>query len=167
MSSPYVGECRLVGFNFAPVGWLMCQGQLVPISQNETLYNLIGTTYGGDGQSTFGIPDLRGRVPIHQGGTYVIGQNGGQENVTLNTQEIPSHTHTLIGSTSNGNSNLAQGAVLAACPTSVYKKTNVHVGAAMNQNAITSVGGNQAHNNLQPFLTMTWIISLYGVYPSQ
>src|SRR5579884_274547 len=106
MSSPYVGECRLVAFNFAPNGWAFCQGQVVPISENDVLFQLLGTTYGGDGQETFGLPNLQGRVPIHQGAGAVFGEIGGYESVTLNTQQIPVHTHALLASANNGNSNL-------------------------------------------------------------
>jgi|SRR5579884_1109623 len=164
MGQPYVGECRLVGFNFAPAGWALCQGQTIPISQNDTLFALIGTTYGGDGQSTFDLPDLQGRAPIHQGSGLVIGEKAGTETVTLTIQQIPVHSHTSTGSGSNGNSNLVQGAVLAASPTQVY--TNQGANTPMNANSISSAGGNQPHENLQPYLTMSWIISLYGVYPS-
>jgi len=170
MSQPYVGECRLIGFNFAPAGWMFCQGQTIPISEYDTLFNLIGTTYGGDGQQTFGLPDLRGRVPIHQGTnlgtTFVIGSPGGVENVTLTTQQLPIHNHSLLASGNNGNTNLAQNAVLAASPTKIYVATAPNPNRAMNNAAITPTGGSQAHNNLQPYLAMNWIISLFGIYPS-
>jgi microcystin-dependent protein len=169
MSSPFVGECRLVGFNFAPVGWAMCQGQLVPISDNQTLFQLIGTTYGGDGQNTFGLPDLQGRVPIHFGSnlgvTFSIGQKGGVEAVTLSSPQMPIHNHPLMASSANGNSNFVQGNVLAANATQVYVNNPTPL-RAMNPSAITSVGGSQPHDNLQPYLTMSWIISLVGIYPS-
>ena len=172
MSQPFVGECRLVGFNYAPEGWATCQGQLVPISDNDTLFNLIGTTYGGDGQQTFGLPDLQGRVPIHQGTgpggvNFVIGQKAGVETVTLNGQQMPIHTHPLMASGSNGNTNLLQGAVLAATQTQIYNAISPGPAAVMNSQSITPAGGSQAHDNLQPYLTMNWIISLFGIYPSQ
>jgi len=171
MSSPYVGECRLIGFNFAPAGWMACQGQLLPISENETLFNLIGTTYGGDGQSTFGLPDLRGRVPIHQGTgpggvVFTVAQNGGSEQVTLTTQQIPVHSHRLMGSSANGNTNLFKNQVLAANPTQIYNAISPAPTAVMSPNSITPAGGSLPHNNLQPFLVMTWVISLFGIYPS-
>ena len=165
MGQPYVGECRLVGFSFAPVGWSICQGQLVPISENDTLFNLIGTTYGGDGQSTFQLPNLQGRAPIHQGSGFVIGQAAGVETVQLNVNQIPSHTHQLYGSSDNGTANNFPGSVLAQSPTPVYV-ANPNPTAAMNASAVTHAGGNQYHENLQPYLTMTWIISLYGIYPT-
>jgi microcystin-dependent protein len=155
-----------VGFNFAPAGWAFCQGQLLPISENEVLFNLIGTTYGGDGQSTFGLPDLRGRVPIHQGSNFVMAQIGGVEQVTLNTQQLPIHSHPLFASGNNGNTNLAQNNVLAASPTKIYVANSPNPNRAMNNLAITSTGSSQVHNNLQPYLAMNWIISLYGVFPS-
>jgi len=166
MSQPYVGECRLVGFNFAPVGWMMCNGQIVPISEYETLFNLIGTTYGGDGQSTFGLPDLRGRASIHQGPGFVMAQMAGSETVTLTTAQIPSHNHILLGSGTAGNTTSFQGKVLATAPSDIYVH-NTNPTVAMNANAIGQTGNNQPHNNLQPYLTLNWIISLFGVYPSQ
>jgi len=171
MGQPFIGECRLVGFNFAPNGWLMCQGQLIPISDNPALFNLIGTTYGGDGQQTFAMPDLQGRVPIHQGSNtgvpFVIGQPGGVEQVTLTTQQMPTHTHPLQACGSNGNSNNPQNNVLAGNPTQVYYGPNPAPVRAMNPAAITLAGGSVPHDNLQPYLTMTWVISLFGIFPTQ
>jgi len=171
MSSPYVGECRLVGFSFAPAGWALCQGQLVPISENDTLFNLIGTTYGGDGQSTFGLPDLQGRTPIHQGTngtTFIVGEKAGTETVTINIQTLPNHNHGLLGSTVNGNTTFPQNGVLAANPTFIYVTTGPpNPTRAMNPLTITNVGNSQPHENLQPYLTMSWVISLFGVFPTQ
>jgi len=152
--------------NFAPAGWMFCEGQLLPISEYETLFNLIGTTYGGDGQSTFGLPDLRGRTPIHQGNGFTLAQNGGAEQVTLTVSQIPAHTHALLGSSGNGNTNLLQNQVLAANPTQVYAQ-GVAPTTAMSPSSVTSTGGNQPHDNLQPYLCVDWIISLFGVFPSQ
>jgi microcystin-dependent protein len=171
MSDPYVGECRLVAFNFAPNGWLMCAGQLIDIGSNAALFQLIGTTYGGDGQQTFQMPDLRGRAPLHQGSlsgtSFVIGQVGGLENVTLTSQQMPAHNHPLFASSVNGNSNSAQNNALAPAVTQVYVSSPAPL-RAMNQSAaITPAGSSQPHSNLQPYLTMTWVISLYGVFPSQ
>jgi microcystin-dependent protein len=172
MGQPYIGECRLVGFSFPPNGWVQCAGQLMAISQNDTLFNLIGTTYGGDGQSTFGIPDLQGRTPVHQGtssfGTpYTIGEKLGVESVTIVAQSTPIHNHVLLGSQNNGNSNFPQNNILAACPTFVYVTNNPVPTKAMNTAAsITPVGGNQQHDNLQPYLTMNWVMSLFGIFPT-
>jgi len=150
----------------------MCQGQLVPISSNEALFQLLGTIYGGDGQNTFGLPDLQGRVPIHQGTgpggqVFVIGQKAGSETVTLTLQQLPQHNHTLLANNSNGNSNFVGQNVLAANATQVYRATSPNPASALNASAITPTGGSQPHDNLQPYLTITWCISLYGIYPSQ
>jgi microcystin-dependent protein len=164
MSQPYVGEIRMFGGNFAPAGWMLCEGQLLPISEYETLFNLIGTTYGGDGQSTFGLPDLRGRLPIHMGSGFVLSQNGGAENVTLTTNQIPAHTHTVSATTNANTASLPGGNYLAAGP-DIYdqNKPGTNTMAA----AISSVGGSQPHSNFQPYLCVNFILSLFGVFPSQ
>ena len=169
MSDPYVGEVRLVGFNFAPVGWMICNGSLQSIANYETLYNLIGTTYGGDGQSTFGIPNLQSRIPIHQGtsttGTaYVIGQPSGVETVTLGINQYPSHNHSLLASTnSTGSSNPANNVVNSGLTAYTADAPATPMLSAMVGNS----GGNLPHNNLQPYLALNWIIAYDGVYPSQ
>jgi microcystin-dependent protein len=171
MSSPYIGEIRMFAGSFAPAGWAMCQGQLMPISQNDTLFNLIGTTYGGDGQSTFGLPDCQGRVPVHMGtlpggGTYQIGEKGGTETVTLNTQQIPIHNHPWVASQDTATGTSPASNVLAS--TIAIKNWSPFPGtASMNALAVTSVGGNQPHENLMPYLCITFIISLFGIFPSQ
>jgi microcystin-dependent protein len=171
MGQPYIGECRIVGFTFAPNGWAMCQGQLMAISENDTLFNLIGTTYGGDGQSTFGVPDLQGRTPIHQGTsqgvTFTLGEKAGVESVTVSTQQMPIHNHALLATSVNGNSNFPQNNVLAANPTFIYVTSGPNANKAMNNAAITTAGGSQPHDNRQPYLTMSWVISLFGIFPSQ
>ena len=169
MAQPYVGEIRMFAGNFAPAGWMFCSGQLIPISENDTLFNLIGTTYGGDGQNTFALPDLQSRIPIHMGtgssGTnYTMGQNGGVESVTLTTQQIPSHTHPFIVSGDSGSQSNPGGAVPATGVT-IYRAAQP-ANVPMNANAVTQAGGNQPHDNMQPFLCINYIISLYGVYPS-
>lgn len=172
MSQPYVGEIRLFGGNFAPVGWAFCDGQLMPISENDTLFNLIGTTYGGDGQETFGLPDLRSRVPIHSGGgTYTIGQSGGAETVTLSVAQLPQHTHPAA-KTSTGQVNAPTGAIFADATSSqtgvrVYANVITPNAATLNNASLTSVGGSQPHENVQPTLTVSYIISLFGIYPTQ
>src|SRR6266480_4776110 len=144
MAQPYVGEIRIFAGNFAPAGWMFCEGQLLPISENETLFQLIGTTYGGDGQSTFNLPDLRGRVPVHQGqgnglSNYTMGQQGGVEQVTLATQETPAHTHPLVASTSPGTTPNAQGNILGDSPVKVYFEAAVN--NALNAAAVGGAGG--------------------------
>ena len=171
MSQPFVGEIRMFGGNFAPAGWMFCEGQTLPISEYEVLFNLIGTTYGGDGQETFSLPNLGGRVPIHQGSgpglsTRIIGETGGVPDVTLTSGQLGGHTHALMGSTDAGGTPNPGGAVLATGSTvQVYRQTNP--GARMAANAITSVGGSQPHENRQPYLPIRFIISLFGIYPTQ
>jgi len=171
MSSPYVGEIRMFGGSFAPAGWALCQGQAMPISQNETLFNLIGTTYGGDGQNTFDLPDLAGRVPVHQGQgpgisqNYVIGEEGGVESVTLTTQQMPNHNHPMIATTAQATQITGDSALLAQPPTlPIY--FNSPPGANLNAAMLQPQGGNQPHENMQPFLVVTFIISLFGIFPT-
>lgn len=170
MTQPYVGEIRMFAGNFAPAGWMACEGQLLPISENETLFNLIGTTYGGDGQNTFALPDLRSRIPIHTGSlagsTFQIGQSGGVETVTLTTQQIPVHTHPMQASTAPGTQNSPADSVPAASPSVTLYTADV-TDSNMAGAAVSNVGGSQPHNNIQPFLCLTFIISLFGVFPSQ
>jgi microcystin-dependent protein len=165
MAQPYVGEIRMFGGNFAPAGWMFCEGQLLPIAEYETLFQLIGTTYGGDGQSTFALPDLRGRLPLHQGNGFVLAETGGVEQVTLTVNQIPAHSHSLLGSTSVGLQSTPVDNLLAASNLiSLYKVP----GALSNfsNQAIGPVGGSQPHSNLQPFLCVDFIISLFGIFPS-
>ena len=171
MSSPYVGEIRIFAGSFAPAGWAMCQGQLLPISQNETLFNLIGTTYGGDGQSTFALPNLSGRAPIHSGtglglSTYQIGESGGVESVTLTTQQIPSHNHAVIASTDLADQPQA-GNHLYAQSTQILMYTQDTASKFFYSGELQPAGGSQPHENMQPFLVITYIISLFGIFPSQ
>jgi len=165
MAQPYVGEIRIFAGNFAPSGWALCYGQLLAITDNETLFNLIGTTYGGDGQFTFGLPDLRGRNPLHQGGGFVLAQMGGQETVTLTSQQLPSHTHGATAVSGAGNSGSPAGAnSWAAAATPLYSSGATN--AQMNAAALAVTGGNQPHNNMPPYLTINYIISLFGIFPS-
>ncbi|HKS63538.1 MAG TPA: tail fiber protein [Xanthobacteraceae bacterium] len=176
MSQPYVGEIRMFGGSFAPAGWAFCAGQLLPISENETLFNLIGTTYGGDGQSTFGLPDLQGRVPVHAGtgggGTYTLGETGGTESVTLTTQQLPSHNH-LVSSTTGGGVGTPGPTTIMADQTppsalvSAYLPFNNVTQVALRNTIVGLTGGNQPHDNMQPFLVVSYIISLFGIFPSQ
>jgi microcystin-dependent protein len=164
MSDPYIGEIRLFAGNFAPQGWAMCDGSVLPISQYEPLYNLIGTTYGGDGQSTFALPDLRGRLPVHQGNGYVMGQQFGVEEVTLTTQQIPSHSH-AAAAVGTASSPSPANAIWATAPVSQY--STVAPTTALNAQVISATGGSQPHDNLQPYVGLVFIISLFGIFPSQ
>ena len=165
MAQPYVGEIRMFAGNFAPSGWMFCEGQLLPISENETLFQLIGTMYGGDGQSTFGLPDLRGRVPLHQGNGYVLAEAAGVESVTLTVQQIPAHTHALLATTAVGAGASPAGSVLAASGSSnVYRPAPAS--ALMSAQTVGPTGGSQPHTNLQPYLCIDFIISLFGIFPS-
>lgn len=166
MAQPYVGEIRIVAGNFAPAGWMFCDGQLLPISENETLFQLIGTTYGGDGETTFAVPDLRGRLPLHQGNGFALAQSGGVETVTLTTTQIPAHTHALMASTGAGTQNSPKNRVTAASPSVtlyVGDVTDSNLGAS----AVGATGGSQPHDNFQPYLCVDFIISLFGIFPSQ
>jgi microcystin-dependent protein len=169
MGQPYVGEIRIVGFNFAPAGWAFCNGQTLAISEYSTLYNLIGTTYGGNGQTTFNLPDLQGRIPVHQGtgagNTLVIGQLSGSETVTLTTNQIPAHTHTLAASSAGGTQASPASGLWAA---STLDEFSTEASAnSMAPSTILSAGGSQPHDNLPPFVVLNFVISLFGIYPSQ
>jgi microcystin-dependent protein len=167
MAQPYVGEIRMFAGNFAPAGWMFCEGQLLPISENETLFQLIGTTYGGDGQSTFALPDLRGRIPIHQGNGFILAETGGAEEITLTVNQIPAHSHPALASTNTGTRTAPQDSVLCALPVA----TNAAFGSDtpstnLNAASISPVGGSQPHTNFQPYLCVDFIISLFGIFPS-
>jgi microcystin-dependent protein len=171
MANPYVGEIRIFAGNFAPQGWAFCDGSILSIAENEVLFVLIGTTYGGDGQSTFGLPDLRGRLPIHQGDGYVIGALGGSETVTLTSAELPAHNHSVHSSTAHGNTSSPAGALWAADGTGVaapYRKpASGGTAVALAGGTVAPSGGGQPHENRQPVLAMNYIISLFGIFPSQ
>jgi microcystin-dependent protein len=167
MAQPYVGEIRIFAGNFAPAGWMFCEGQLLPISENETLFNLIGTTYGGDGQSTFGLPDLRGRIPVHQGNGFVLAQSAGEETVTLTVNQIPAHSHPFIASTNNATTANAQTNVLAQTPSYTPYIAGFAPNTPLNAASVAADGGSQPHTNFQPYLCVDFIISLFGIFPSQ
>lgn len=165
MAQPYVGEIRMFAGNFAPAGWMFCEGQLLPISENETLFQLIGTTYGGDGESTFALPDLRGRVPIHQGNGFILAETGGVEEITLTVNQIPVHSHPLLASTgAAGDSNPAGKVPGQSASIDMYIEDVT--GTNLAANAITAAGGSQPHTNFQPYLCIDFIISLFGIFPS-
>jgi microcystin-dependent protein len=166
MAQPYVGEIRMFAGNFAPAGWMFCEGQLLPISENETLFQLIGTTYGGDGESTFALPDLRGRVPIHFGNGFTLAETGGVETVTLTVSQIPAHSHPYLASTSASTDANPQSNVASQAGT-FFPYLNVAPSVAMAPQAVSSTGGSQPHNNFQPYLCVDFIISLFGIFPSQ
>lgn len=168
---PYVGEIRMFAGNFAPLGWMFCDGQTLPISEYETLFQLVGTTYGGDGAATFNLPDLRGRLPVHfgsssTGSTYQVGQADGVEEVTLTTAQIPSHGHALGISSDNALSTSGRGRVLAQTP-SYTPYIRATPGVALHPASISGIGDGHPHSNLQPTLCLSFIISLFGIYPSQ
>jgi microcystin-dependent protein len=165
MAQPYVGEIRMFAGNFAPAGWMFCEGQLLPISENETLFQLIGTTYGGDGESTFALPDLRGRLPLHQGNSFILAQTGGAEEVTLSVNQIPVHSHAFVASTAVANSNSPDNQVIAqSTQRAVYVESATTTNLALT--SISPTGGSQPHENFQPYLCVDFIISLFGIFPS-
>jgi len=172
MAQPYVGEIRMFAGNFAPAGWSFCSGQILPISENDVLFQLIGTTYGGDGQETFALPNMQSRLPMHQGThsgiTYQLAEAAGVEQVTLTTNQIPSHTHTLVASTAAGSQPSPAGGVPAAqSPVSLYKPSALPPNVGLLGTAISIDGGSQPHDNMHPYLCVNFIISLFGVFPSQ
>jgi microcystin-dependent protein len=163
---PYIGEIRMFAGNFGPSGWMLCDGSILPISEYETLFTLIGTTYGGDGQTTFAIPDLRGRLPVHQSSNYPLGVAAGSESVTINPFTTPAHNHNLMAVNSAANSPNPGNNTLGLS-TQVSMFFGDQPTQAMNTGSVTSVGGNQPHDNTMPFLCLNYIISLYGIWPSQ
>lgn len=164
MAQPYVGEIRMFAGNFAPAGWMFCAGQLLPIAENETLFFLIGTTYGGDGESTFALPDLQGRIPIHFGNGFNLAETGGVETVTLTVGQIPAHSHPLLATSSSAaQSNPANNVLARVTGTDVYGTDTPF--APMAPASVGPVGGSQPHENCQPFLCVSFIISLFGIFP--
>jgi microcystin-dependent protein len=166
MSEPFLAEIRMVGFNFAPRGWAFCDGQILPINQNQSLFSLLGTTYGGDGRTSFALPDLRGRTPVHFGQGYALGQKIGAETHTLTANEMPQHTHTLRASSLVADSAVPTGHALAAGTTPEGYRRPEDL-AAMRAGTISSAGASQAHQNMQPFLAVHFCIALQGLFPSR
>jgi microcystin-dependent protein len=166
MAEPFLSEIRITSFGFAPKGWALCNGQLLPINQNQALFSLLGTTYGGDGRVNFALPDLRARVPLHMGSGHTLGEKGGEPAHTLTIGETPTHTHTLNGSSSNASQPIPTGNLLAR-----QAPANPYIGAtalgAMNPGSVTNVGGSQAHTNMQPYVALNFCIALQGIFPSQ
>ncbi|QBK31403.1 phage tail protein [Roseitalea porphyridii] len=172
MSEPFLAEVRIVGFNFAPRGWAFCDGQILPINQNQSLYSLLGTTYGGDGRTSFALPDLRGRTPIHVGRSnggqfHTEGQKSGEETHTLSANEMPQHTHTLEGTNQTGSAIDPGGHLLAESPVLAYGAYSAASATAMGPGTVTNVGGGQAHENMQPWLALNFCIALQGLFPSR
>lgn len=165
MAQPYVGEIRMFAGNFAPAGWMFCEGQLLPISENETLFQLIGTTYGGDGQSTFALPDLRGRIPIHQGNGFILAETGGAEEITLTVNQIPAHSHPMLASSALA-SEFGPGGQVFAQPQAVDAYVSPIPLVPLAPASCSPVGGSQPHTNFQPYLCVDFIISLFGIFPS-
>lgn len=165
MAQPYVGEIRIFAGNFAPAGWMFCEGQLISISENETLFQLIGTTYGGDGESTFALPDMRGRIPVHMGAGFTLAQTGGTESETLNVNQIPAHTHPLLASGDAANTPNPQNNLLGA-PVTATPFYAASTDTSLAAQSIVAVGGSQPHSNFQPYLCVNFIISMFGIFPS-
>jgi microcystin-dependent protein len=163
MSTPFLSEIKIVSFNFAPKGWALCNGQLLPINQNQALFSLLGTTYGGDGRVNFALPNLQGRIPVHTGNGFTLGEQGGEIAHTLNISELPAHTHTPVGSPANPSLASAAGN-LWCVNANLYNSTS---DSAMNPACIGPTGGNQPHDNMSPYLVLNFVIALQGIFPSQ
>jgi|SRR5205085_8392753 len=164
MSTPFLSEIKIMSFNFAPKGWAQCNGQFLPINQNQALFSLLGTTYGGNGQTTFALPDLRGNVPIHMGNGHALGEAAGTTSVTINQQTMAQHLHLLQASSTNGDSAFANNTVLAPALNLYGPPSNL---TTLDPSSVSNVGGSQAHNNMMPYLVLNFCIALQGIFPSQ
>lgn len=164
MSTPFLGEIKIFSFSFAPKGWALCNGQLLPINQNQALFAILGTTYGGDGVTTFALPNLQGRVPVHVGNGIILGQRAGEQSHTLNISELPAHTHTPVGSSSSASSASPAGDLWASLSSSGYSPSP---DTTMNPASILPTGGSQPHDNMSPYLALNFCIALQGIFPSQ
>lgn len=169
MSEPFLAEIRMMGFNFAPRGWAFLDGQILPINQNQSLYSLLGTTYGGDGRTSFALPDLRSRTPVHRGGGHNLAAKSGAETVSLNAAQMPNHTHEVKASSAPGNARAPTDGLFAAetPPDLAYRDHEAGTMTALRSGTVTNSGGQQAHNNMQPYLTLTFCIALQGLFPSR
>jgi len=166
MAEPFLGEIRIMSFNFPPKGWALCNGQLLPINQNQPLFALFGTTYGGDGRVNFALPNLQGQSPIHIGGGFSQGQTGGEQNHTLSSAEMPAHAHVAQGTTSNADQPIPTGNLLGAA-NNMYTGANAGNLTPLDPSSISALGGSQAHQNMQPYLTLSFCVALQGIFPSQ
>jgi microcystin-dependent protein len=164
MAEPFLAEVRIMSFNFPPKGWALCNGQFLPINQNQALFSLLGTTFGGNGQTTFALPDMRGKTPIHMGSAHTLGEAAGAEATTLNINNLPAHTHQVTSVNGSAATNSPNGAYLAASAAVYHGPTSL---VPLHPGTITSVGGSQAHTNMQPFLALNFCIALQGIFPSQ
>lgn len=165
MAEPFLSEIRIMSFVFAPKGWALCNGQLLPINQNQGLFSLLGTTFGGDGRVNFALPDLRGRTPIHVGSGHTLGERGGEQAHTLSIAELPTHTHVLSATSTPGTQAIPANNLFAATASQMYHAPDAGL-AAMAPSVVANVGGSQAHLNMQPFLTLSFSIALQGIFPS-
>jgi microcystin-dependent protein len=165
MSEPFLGELRMMSFNFPPQGWALANGQFLPIAQNQALFSLLGTTYGGNGQTTFALPDLRGRTPIHMSQGFTLGQAGGEVFHAVTQSEMPAHNHLAMASTDVGTAIIAAGKVLGTTPNQIYSAFSALT--TLNPNTVTSTGGSQPHTNMQPYTVLSFCIALQGIFPSQ
>jgi microcystin-dependent protein len=166
MAEPFLSEIRIMSFGFPPKGWATCDGQLLPINQNQALFSLLGTTYGGDGRVNFGLPNLQGRAPIHMGSSHTLGERGGEQGHTLSISEIPTHVHSAMAASAVGSQPIPTGNFLAQEPRKPYAPADNNL-VALNPGSLASVGGSQAHLNMQPFLVLNFSIALQGIFPSQ
>jgi microcystin-dependent protein len=164
VSEPFLSEIKLMSFGFAPKGWAQCNGQLLPINQNQALFSLLGTTYGGDGRTTFALPNLQGRIPVHQGNSHSLGEAGGEQAHTLSVNETPVHTHTAYATTSAGDSPIPAGNFLGGADNFYAPLAN---STALHPSTISNAGGGQAHDNMQPYLALNFCIALQGIFPSR
>ena len=164
MSTPFLGEIKIISWNYAPKGWALCNGQALPINQNQALFSILGTTYGGNGQTTFALPDFRGRIPIHMGDGFLLGQAGGQEVHTVTMSEMPAHNHSVGASNNVGNSNVPTNNIFAASNVAYYQTA---ANSTLLPSEVTNVGGSQAHENRQPYTVLNFIIALQGIFPSR